>query len=269
MLKRKFTERLTYIISILVIIFVVSSVSYFALMIKSDINAIRDLAVAIQNAVARESVDTHLASINGVFIMQSILFVVVVACLIAIIIHLTKLFLIQKRNALVDGLTNVYNKRAIFFGLKREMKRSERYGHALTIAILDIDHFKKYNDTNGHGRGDQALQKFAKILRQESRETDLVGRYGGEEFLIVFPETNLKDAVTICERIRAKVETTKFYGEFKLPKKNLTASIGVEEFKAKSFRKYPSYSRKIKELIDLADHKLYKGKAESRNVVKS
>lgn len=269
MIKKKFTERLVYLLSALIAIFVVSSTTYFYIYLRMNLNAIGEIAITFYDLIARENVNLHLSNINFIFISQSILFIIVVVCLIAIIIHLTKLFLVQKRNALIDPLTNVYNKRALFFGLKREMKRAERYNHDLTLAILDIDHFKKYNDSNGHARGDEALKKFAQILKEESRETDLVGRYGGEEFLIIFPETNLKEAKKICERIRAKVEATRFYGERKLPSRVLTTSIGVKKYDKRKSKGMPSYSRKMKNLIHQADMKLYQGKTESRNVVKS
>ena len=169
-----------------------------------------------------------------------------------------RMYEIQRKNALIDNLTETYNRRAIMIGLKRELLRSKRYKHPLSIAMLDIDHFKKYNDTNGHPAGDVALKKFTTIIKEEIRNVDTIGRIGGEEFLLVMPETNIKGARETCERIRGKIENAKFAGEAKLPNKKFTVSIGIANHKESTKTHH--------HIINQADKNLYKAK-EKRNTV--
>ena len=127
---------------------------------------------------------------------------------------------------------------------------------------VDIDYFKVYNDTLGHPAGDKLLKKFSRILMNSVRKVDYFGRIGGEEFLIILPETNLKDGAKLVDRIRETVADTEFYGESKLPHKKVTISVGIAEF-------IVGGKIKRKDLIDRADERLYKAKHAGRNVVVS
>ncbi len=128
----------------------------------------------------------------------------------------------------VDGLTFLPNRRQIIKNLQNEVIRAERYNALLSISMIDIDHFKKVNDSYGHTVGDQILFQLATMLQDDIRDPDTVGRYGGEEFLVVLPNTRLKQAAEqaarLCKHIR---ETEIEIGE----KIQLTVSIGVAEYK--------------------------------------
>lgn len=164
-----------------------------------------------------------------------------------------------KQQAITDGLTGLYNRRFFNEELEREMQRSYRHFLRMSLILLDVDHFKKYNDSNGHQAGDEVLKKVAAILREQTRVCDLECRYGGEEFALILPETNKEQALVIAEKLRHTVETTYFEHQEKQPLGNLTVSMGVATF--------PDDSIQIKELIEKADKGLYKAKELGRNVV--
>jgi len=157
-----------------------------------------------------------------------------------------------------DGLTGLYNHRYFQTYLLKQFKLANRYARPLSLILLDIDHFKKINDTYGHQSGDIILKELAKILVSCVREVELAARYGGEEFVIVLPETILKHAVIVAERIRAKVEETSFKivsGQ----EINITCSLGVSAFN--------SGISTTKELIETADKLLYAAKKGGRNKI--
>ena len=115
-----------------------------------------------------------------------------------------------RQMAITDRLTGLYNFGYFLERLKEERLRAERYHRLLSLVILDIDHFKKYNDSNGHPAGNEVLKKIATILKQEAREVDIVARYGGEEMVVVLPETSRKRATELAERIRQRINETMF-----------------------------------------------------------
>jgi diguanylate cyclase (GGDEF)-like protein len=157
-----------------------------------------------------------------------------------------------------DDLTGVYNRRFLMESLGLEAARAHRYGQPLSLAIFDIDHFKRVNDTNGHLMGDTVLRQFASTMQNRLRKTDVFGRYGGEEFAVIITATSLAPAAVLCEELRRIVETTPFGdGETSL---SLTASAGVAEFKP---------GMDIDALMDTADRGLYRAKEEGRNRVAS
>ncbi|MDZ7862255.1 GGDEF domain-containing protein [Acidovorax sp.] len=152
-----------------------------------------------------------------------------------------------------DPLTKIKNRRAILETLDYEIQRYQRTPHSLSVLMLDIDHFKTINDTFGHLEGDTMLLKVAQVVSGACRQTDSVGRYGGEEFLIVLPETNITDAKDLAERIRLAMKDC--------PTKTgdaLTCSIGVATL---------TESQEILELIKVADDRVYAAKAQGRNRV--
>lgn len=162
--------------------------------------------------------------------------------------------------SITDGLTKLHNHRYFQDELARAFEESERYGRPLSLAMIDIDFFKKVNDTYGHAVGDEVLKAVAALYRESVRSTDLVARYGGEEFAVMMPETTHDDALTFAEKIRALVETTPIdthAGPLKV-----TVSIGVASVPQPR-------TRTSKELIVAADKALYRAKRNGRNQVMS
>jgi len=171
----------------------------------------------------------------------------------AIAIENARLFAETRRLANTDALTGLYNHRYFYHLLDAEMKRARRYGRALSLIMIDIDHFKQYNDRYGHLAGDEALRCLAQILRKNSRRVDSAARYGGEEFAIILPETDLSQAAVQAERMRtAAVEQP-------WPEGHLTISAGAAGLT-------PTMS-KVEDLVREADRALYQAKAAGRNQV--
>lgn len=158
----------------------------------------------------------------------------------------------------VDGLTNIANRRHIDERLVELWEHSLRYNEDISIVMCDIDHFKNVNDTHGHIAGDEVLKKFAHLLKATARGIDKIGRYGGEEFLIVLPGTGLEAALTFAERVRKAIESHTFsYDGGTL---NCTASIGVS-----SWPHQPLHGQDA--LVNAADKALYAAKKLGRNRV--
>ncbi|TXR54730.1 GGDEF domain-containing protein [Reinekea thalattae] len=155
-----------------------------------------------------------------------------------------------------DHLTQLPNRQGFSDKLKQELSRAERYGHTMSIAILDIDFFKKINDEFGHLVGDKVLKVIAKEMTKVCRETDYLARYGGEEFILLLPETSLKDAFAAVEKIRVHIERCPFHFQSKpVP---ITISAGVAE----------RTSQETNEAwLQRADEKLYNSKKQGRNRV--
>ncbi len=168
-----------------------------------------------------------------------------------------------RRLSITDPLTGCFNRGYLMDFLPKEIKRSIRYNHPLSIIMCDIDHFKNVNDTYGHQAGDIALKSFVKILNSSVREgSDWLARYGGEEFLMVLPETDLEGAIDTAERLRKRVAKNRIeIGEDK--KITITASFGVATFNPVDTKKEITSDS----LINMADNMLYKAKSEGRNRV--
>lgn len=154
-----------------------------------------------------------------------------------------------------DVLTFLPNRRKIIVDLQEEVIRSNRYGTPLSISILDIDHFKKINDTYGHTTGDDALRSVAARLREQIRNPDTIGRYGGEEFLIVLPNSEIKAAGEQAERLCQRVRTLEIDSNNHTFK--VTISIGVAQYKIGQ--------ENWEQFLRRADEALYKAKDEGRD----
>jgi two-component system cell cycle response regulator len=164
------------------------------------------------------------------------------------------------RLAVMDGLTELYNHTHLLKQLEGEFLRASRYGKRLSFLMMDIDYFKRVNDRFGHRTGDRMLREMAAIFRAQLRSIDVVGRYGGEEFAVILPETDHEGALAIAERLRQAVETHPFeLGEEGEPLR-VTISIGVATFPG------PRVKR-AEDLVETADRRLYQAKAGGRNLV--
>jgi diguanylate cyclase (GGDEF)-like protein len=163
-----------------------------------------------------------------------------------------------RRLASTDGLTEVYNHRTFQERLAQEIARANRYSRPLSLLMIDVDHFKMYNDTFGHPQGDIVLQDLARLLREMSRTSDIIARYGGEEFAVILPETDSVSAQKIGQRLREQVERYSFSGKERMPGGALTISIGVATH-------VPGGSKDA--LLHAADAALYTAKREGRNRV--
>jgi len=159
--------------------------------------------------------------------------------------------------AVTDSLTKLLIRRHFMQRLDDELRRSKRYHHELSLVMVDLDYFKDINDTYGHQAGDKVLAELAKIFKKSVRTTDLVGRYGGDEFCFALPETGVEGARIFCERLRQRVENTQLSFESFLIKR--TISIGIAT--------YPFHTDDFHELLKLADVALMKSKREGRNVI--
>jgi diguanylate cyclase len=160
----------------------------------------------------------------------------------------------HRKLALKDALTGMWNRQALNEELEKEFARWQRYQTSFSIVIWDLDHFKKINDQYGHSAGDKVLKIFAQTFMKATRETDFVARFGGEEFVGIFPETKLNKALTLADKIREKVESSKFHYEGKPV--NITASAGIATVHEDD---------SIDSLIKRADNMLYKAKSKGRN----
>jgi diguanylate cyclase (GGDEF)-like protein len=179
---------------------------------------------------------------------------------ISVAVENARLYQETEQLAVTDGLTGVNNHRYFQSFFERELNRAKRYKHPLALIMLDIDHFKKFNDKFGHPVGDLVLKTVTEILKQQAREVDLVARYGGEEFMLVLPETLKKDAVLLAERVRLAVKKYPLTDAQNKPLPNITVSLGVSS--------YPENGSEKDQLIDYADKCLYKAKAGGRDLVK-
>ncbi len=161
--------------------------------------------------------------------------------------------------AITDALTGLFNRRHMQTVLADERRRAQRYGHPLSVIMLDVDGFKSYNDTYGHVQGDVLLKMMAGILQSQVRGVDCVGRFGGEEFLVVLPETPSEEAFQAAERLRLAVAHTIFPGFAGDPEMAVfkTISLGVAT--------YPDITDDTQALVTLADNALYRAKRSGRN----
>lgn len=165
-----------------------------------------------------------------------------------------------ERLSVTDRLTELYNHGYFQQRLDEEFKRSARFGHELSLIMLDIDDFKAFNDAHGHLRGDDVLRGVSKVIRTNLREMDIAARYGGEEFVIVLPETGLGGALAVAERIREGVAALVFSDEQGRPG-GRTVSVGVAT--------YPLHAQTALRLLEAADRAMYSAKRAGKNRVEA
>lgn len=157
--------------------------------------------------------------------------------------------------AITDGLTHLYTRRYLAERFQEEFGRAKLKALSLSLLMIDVDFFKKVNDQHGHLAGDQVLREIGRVIRQHTREVDIIGRYGGEEFCVILPDTDKSGALVAAERIRVAVEG----GRIKAYDAELavTVSIGVATFSEDA--------QQMEELLDKADWALYRAKTAGRN----
>jgi len=159
--------------------------------------------------------------------------------------------------AVTDGLTKLYNSRSFYSQLETEVDRFNRYKHPLALLLLDLDHFKEYNDSYGHLEGDKILVRFSQIIKSCLRTNDSAYRYGGEEFTVILPETAGPEANTVAQRIRSSLEAERF-SPGNGQDVQITISIGVTEYQEKE---------ELSTFIQRADKAMYVSKQNGRNKV--
>lgn len=172
---------------------------------------------------------------------------------------------LYRQLAITDPLTGIFNRRHFYQLSESELQRTCRYGRPLAVMMIDIDYFKKVNDSYGHAIGDQVLQTLASLIREALRTIDIFARYGGEEFIVLLPETQLRDVRPIAERLCRKIAETPV--PIEANHISITISVGASAFEP-SAQLFPS-SKKVTldQLIDLADKALYEAKETGRNRV--
>lgn len=240
----KLSTLLAFILAILLVIFI-----YFRM--NGEIFAMSQVIANPQNLM-----NIHIQKASSLILIETILLLIIFAGAVVSTNYLLDQYFIENKNSLIDELTEIYNRKGINFFLKKEVSKSKRTNHPLNVAMVDLDHFKRYNDQNGHLRGDWLLKAIAQILRMNLREIDVVGRYGGEEFIVILPETKHEHAIIVLERIRGLIERTEFPRMELQPSKKVTVSIGLVTFN-KDFDEI--------NMINKADSLLYTAKHGGRN----
>ena len=183
---------------------------------------------------------------------NEILLLRTVADQVTVAVSHARLFSQMQQQALTDGLTGCFNRRSFEMQLERDLRLATRMRQPVSLIMLDIDHFKRVNDTYGHDAGDAALRFLADVLRDELRGVDTAARYGGEEFAVILPQASLEGALIVAERLRSRLETTEVPGIG-----HITASFGLATF--------PLHANSRDGLVGSADRALYESKHAGRN----
>ncbi len=181
--------------------------------------------------------------------------VVILAHRLALALRRIRLYQAIEKMAITDSLTNVYTRRHILERFKEELRRSTARGIKLSFLMIDVDYFKHFNDQYGHLTGDQILREITRVIRESVREIDICGRYGGEEFSVILPDTDRGGAKFVAERIRTTVAQAMIRAYDTMIR--TTVSCGIATF--------PDDGKQVDELIDKADWALYRAKKSGRN----
>lgn len=197
---------------------------------------------------------------DGAFGPEDLVLLTTMADYTAIAIENARFLAKIQELTITDDLTKLYNQRFLQSRLEYELERARRFNYSLSLIFLDLDHFKKINDTYGHLNGSKLLKEVSKIISALIRTTDMACRYGGDEFLILLPETSKKNAASIAEKLRAAICEHIFLTEEGI-NAVLSGSFGVASF--------PSDAHNKNELIQKADHAMYRVKNTTRNAVQS
>jgi diguanylate cyclase (GGDEF)-like protein len=177
---------------------------------------------------------------------------------VALALDNARLYREMRHSAHTDGLTGLYNRRYLHQELERELARSRRYGHPLSLIICDLDNFKKYNDQYGHLAGDDLLRELGDLMKSYIRKSDTAFRYGGEEFAVILPHTDQQSAIILSERLREAISAKNFLIREKLQIGHITISIGVASC--------PDDAIEVDSLINTADMALYEAKKTKNRV---
>lgn len=167
-----------------------------------------------------------------------------------------KLYDNLEKISITDELTDLYNRRYLINKLSEELERAKRYSKSLTIMILDLDNFKLFNDNNGHVKGDILLKNIAVLLKDSIRKPDFIARYGGDEFVIVMPETDKNMACNLAERLKEKLSQYNLTNLGNMTKEKISFSTGTAKF--------PGEADSVDELIKKADVDLYSSKRKNK-----
>jgi len=160
-----------------------------------------------------------------------------------------------RRLSTTDDLTGAYNYRYLLDGLRREIRRATRFEQVFSVIMLDVDHLKEYNDLHGHLAGSRLLAAFSQIVQRQLRAVDTMAKYGGDEFVVILPQTEKGGARVVAERIRRAIEAHAFPGEAR----KITTSLGISSF--------PADGNQVETLLARADEALYEAKKGGRNRV--
>jgi len=183
--------------------------------------------------------------------------------LAATVISTTVVFRVQRllRLSTFDRMTGLLNRGYFDERVLSEVSRASRYNRPLTLVMMDIDHFKAFNDSHGHAAGDEALRVLASVMRTSFRHSDITARYGGEEFVVILPETDVAAAAEKVERLRQLIENTSIPVPGHVVEERLTISAGLACF--------PEDGPTVAQILDAADRRLFAAKRQGRNRIVS
>jgi diguanylate cyclase (GGDEF)-like protein len=236
--------------------------SFRHLELLSDIKSFIAVPMIIQN----KSIGILLIAKDTIagFSYENLRLLFIIASEAALAIQNMQLYQQVYTSSITDGLTGLYNHKYFREQIELQVQQAKEYGFNLSLALLDIDHFKSFNDTYGHQVGDIVLKGVAKLIQDSVPSDNLVARYGGEEFAVIMPDTPIEEALLLCEKIRVNIANHNFQAEEKAMLK-VTVSLGVACFP----EHIKNMQRMVEELIDLADEHLYYSKDKGRNQVSS